>query len=101
MPAGAEIFRISDGQILGKTPWHGEQEQSDQEIPVRLSLVGYQDRIVQLKSQRDDHKEVTLDPLPVDNTKPVQPPKWKPRLPIFRPPTKTATHPNARPKIVD
>jgi serine/threonine protein kinase len=100
VPAGAEIFRISDETMLGKTPWHGEQEQGDQEVPVRLSLPGYQDRIVQLKTQRDDHKEVTLDPLPVETPKPVRT-LWKRPQP-FRPlPTKTMTPPNARPKIVD
>jgi hypothetical protein len=101
VPAGAEIYRISDGHMMGKTPWHGEQEQSDEEVPVRLSLIGYQDRIVQLKSERDDHKEITLDPLPVENLKPAipkikRPPFWRPPLP-----TKATNPPNGRPKIVD
>ena len=115
VPAGAEIYRISDGEMLGKTPWHGEQEQGEQEVPVRLSLGGYQDRIVQLKTTRDDSKEITLDPLPDDaqnsaqNPGPGQNPTQKPAFPKFKrppfvrpltPPTKT-TVPNGRPKIVD
>ncbi len=100
IPAGAEIQRVSDGEVLGRTPWHGEHEQGTDDVAVRLSLNGYQDTTVQLKSSGDDHKEVTLDPLPTEPPKPPPSPKVKRQTPGRAFTTKT-TSPNARPKIVD
>jgi serine/threonine protein kinase len=100
IPAGAEISRVSDGEVLGKTPWHGEQVYSQEEVPVRLTLTGYQDRVVQLKSSSDDERQVTLEAVLVEPQKLPPTPKIKRPLSGRPPPTKTSA-PNARPKIVD
>lgn len=103
-PAGAEIYRVSDGQLLGKTPWHGEQEPSSGEASLRLSLSGYKDRIVTLRQSDDDHQEIKLDILPSEEASAIkpQPPKIKRPLVQHSPTTPKPTPPtNARPKLVD
>jgi serine/threonine-protein kinase len=104
VPAGAEIIRISDNKVLGKTPWHGEQDPQNPEIELRLSLAGYQDRILKINAVENNHREVTLDPLPPEDNKAQaaqpQPLKKRPLWPRSLT-GKPATAPNARPKIVD
>jgi serine/threonine protein kinase len=97
-PPGAEIVRIPDSEVLGQTPWNGEQRAEGGEIPVRLSLSGYQDRVIHLHGDRDDHAQVTLDPQPVETPKPPPPSKLR-RLFPWRP--GLTKKPNDRPKIVD
>jgi hypothetical protein len=97
-PPGAEIVRIPDSEVLGQTPWNGEQRQEQGEIPVRLSLSGYQDRVIHLHGDRDDHAQVTLDPQPAETPKPPPPSKLRRLLP-WR--SGLPKKPNDRPKIVD
>ena len=103
IPAGAEITRISDGVVLGKTPRHIEEDAGDEEVPVRLSLPGYQDHVVHLKRSVSDAAEVKLTPLsPEPGSKPTTPagPRFFRRLlPTRNPPTKQANE--NKPKLVD
>ncbi len=103
IPAGAEIIRISDGKILGKTPRHIEEDAGDEEVPVRLSLAGYQDHVVHLKRSVSDAAEVKLTPLaPEPGSKPATPAgsRFIRRfLPIRPSPTKQANE--NKPKLVD
>jgi serine/threonine-protein kinase len=102
IPAGAEIVRISDGKVLGKTPRHIEEDAGDEEVPVRLSLPGYQDHVVHLKRSVSDAAEVKLTPLVAE---PVSKPTTATR--IFRRLLPTRTNPSAKqpndnkPKLVD
>ena len=52
-PAGAQIVRVSDGQILGTTPWKGPQPPGDEPVAVRLRLLGYADKVLTLKPGAD------------------------------------------------
>ena len=104
IPAGAEITRISDGKILGKTPRHIEEDAGDEEVPVRLSLEGYQDHVVHLKRSVSDAAEVKLTPLsPEPGSKPAAPagPRFFRRfLPTRNPPPTKQANEN-KPKLVD
>jgi serine/threonine-protein kinase len=106
IPAGAEIIRISDGKVLGKTPRHIEEEAGDEEVPVRLSLPGYQDHVVHLKRSVSDAAEVKLTPLSSDtSSEPVSKPATATRfirrlLPARTTPSTKQPNDN-KPKLVD
>ena len=109
-PAGAEIVRVSDGQRLGTTPWHGEQERGQDDVAVRLKLDGYIERTLTLHASDDDHREVTLEPAqpaqPLLSGQPSKPASATSSR-VRRPATgrvstsKTTALPHGRPKIVD
>jgi serine/threonine protein kinase len=104
IPAGAEIIRISDGVVLGKTPRHIEEDAGDEEVPVRLSLPGYQDHVVHLKRSVSDAAEVKLTPLlPEPGTKPAAPagPRFFRRFLPTRTPSPTKQANENKPKLVD
>jgi serine/threonine protein kinase len=52
-PPGAQVVRVSDGQILGTTPWKGPQTPGDEPVAVRLRLAGYSDKVLTLKPGAD------------------------------------------------
>ncbi len=102
IPAGAEIIRISDGKVLGKTPRHVEEEAGDEEVPVRLSLPGYQDHVVHLKRSVSDAAEVKLTPLASEPaTKPTTATRIFRRLLPTRTPSSAKQPNDNKPKLVD
>ena len=102
IPAGAEITRISDGKVLGKTPRHVEEEAGDEEVPIRLSLPGYQDHVVHLKRSVSDAAEVKLTPLAVEPAaKPPAGNRFFRRIFPTRTPSAAKTPNDNKPKLVD
>jgi serine/threonine protein kinase len=64
-PAGAEIVRVSDGQVLGRTPWHTEVVVATGVEEVRLRLAGHVERVVGLQRNANSHSSVELMPIAV------------------------------------
>jgi serine/threonine-protein kinase len=63
-PVHAEILRVSDGAILGRTPWQGEQPLTTGTEELRIVAPGYVNKLVVLDRSRDEQQTVTLDVLP-------------------------------------
>lgn len=61
-PPGADIIRVSDGEVLGQTPWNGEQPEGTGPVEVTLHLTGYSDRKIVLKPGSDAAYRQTLKP---------------------------------------
>ena len=59
-PPGAQVLRVTDGQVLGKTPWHLDQAAQAGELAVRLRLAGYLERIVLLDLAKRGIRPVAL-----------------------------------------
>lgn len=59
-PQGADIIRIDDGQLLGQTPWTGEQPEGTGPVEVTLHLAGYADRKLTLRPGSDTAYKQTL-----------------------------------------
>jgi serine/threonine protein kinase len=64
-PPGAEVIRVTDGQVLGKTPWRIEQAAQPGELLVRLRLPGYQEREVLLNLASGGVRPIAMSALPV------------------------------------
>ena len=60
IPAGAGSPASPTAWSWAKTPRHIEEDAGDEEVPVRLSLPGYQDHVVHLKRSVSDAAEVKL-----------------------------------------
>jgi hypothetical protein len=60
-PPGAEVVRVSDGQVLGKTPWKSEQAAGSGKVGVTLRQTGFLDRQVVLDLDADTTQEVELE----------------------------------------
>ncbi len=60
-PVSAEILRISDGAVLGKTPWQSEQIATTGTQELRIIAPGYADKLVVLDLSRDEQQSVTLE----------------------------------------
>ncbi len=60
-PVSAEILRISDGAVLGKTPWQSEQIATSGTQELRIIAPGYADKLVVLDLSRDEQQSVTLE----------------------------------------
>jgi len=56
-PPGAEILRVPDGQVLGRTPWTHAQPAQDGAENLQLRLVGY--RALDLSLNRSGDEDVT------------------------------------------
>jgi hypothetical protein len=67
-PAGAEIVRLSDGKVLGRTPWRAEAaaQPGSEELAVRLT--GHADLRIRLERGRDERRDVVLQPEPRTTT---------------------------------
>ena len=61
-PQGADIIRTDDGQVLGQTPWSGEQPDGTAPVEVKLHLTGFADRKLTLKPGADAAYMQTLKP---------------------------------------
>ncbi len=61
-PQGADIIRTDDGQLLGQTPWSGEQPEGSGPVDVTLHLTGFADRKLTLKPGADASYKQTLKP---------------------------------------
>ena len=61
-PQGADIIRTDDGQLLGQTPWTGEQPEGSSPVEVVLHLSGYADRKITLKPGADSAYKQALKP---------------------------------------
>jgi hypothetical protein len=55
---------VSDGAILGRTPWQGEQPLATGTEELRVVAPGYVNKLVVLDRSRDEQQTVTLDALP-------------------------------------
>lgn len=62
-PAGAEVVRVSDGQVLGRTPWHSEVPSGGGVEELRLRLAGHVERLVSLQRNANSHSSVELMPI--------------------------------------
>jgi hypothetical protein len=60
----AEIVRVSDGVVLGMTPWTKDQPAGVGKMGVTLRRSGYIDKQVLLDLERDTSETVTLDKVP-------------------------------------
>jgi len=60
-PVRADILRVSDGALLGKTPWQSEQIAGSGTQELRLVAPGFADKLVVLDSSRDEQKEIQLE----------------------------------------
>ena len=90
-PAGAVVTRVSDGAILGLTPWSAEFVAATGVEELRLKLPGYAERLIQLDRSSDASRTDALDavgstsstvPAPADGPKHPEgtpPPTPKPR----------------------
>jgi len=62
-PVSAEIMRISDGAVLGRTPWQSELIAAPGSQELRIVAPGYADRLVVLDQSRDEQQTLKLDPV--------------------------------------
>ncbi len=83
-PAGADVVRVSDGQLLGHTPWHTEVPAAQGAEELRLRLPGHFEHLVSLPRGASSHSRIAL--LPVASPQaaapsPEKPPEKKSPLP--------------------
>ena len=52
-PPGAEIIRVSDSTLIGKTPWESQREAALGQLAIKLRLSGYAEREVSLDLAAD------------------------------------------------
>jgi tRNA A-37 threonylcarbamoyl transferase component Bud32 len=62
-PPGAEVVRVSDGQVLGTTPWRDEQPHADGTLELRLRRSGFFDQKLTLHRDRDETRREKLRPI--------------------------------------
>ena len=62
-PAGAQVFRVDNGQLLGVTPWEHEQPNAPGELPLILRRHGFEDERVALPQDRDAAIHTRLHPI--------------------------------------
>ncbi|MFO0578644.1 MAG: hypothetical protein U1A78_31970 [Polyangia bacterium] len=63
-PAGAQVVRAADGEVLGTTPWIRAQPAAAGTLELRLRHPGFLERRVQLDRGSDASRDELLDPLP-------------------------------------
>jgi hypothetical protein len=61
-PPGAEVVRISDGQVLGVTPWKSEQPAGQGKVGVMLRRVGFVNRELLLARDVDTTEDLKMEP---------------------------------------
>jgi serine/threonine protein kinase len=70
-PVSGEILRISDGAVLGRTPWQSEQIAGSGTQELRVVAPGYADKMVVLDLNRDEQQLLTLEPVNSVGTPPA------------------------------
>lgn len=70
-PPGADLSRLSDGQVIGKTPWQVTQPATTEPLRLRLRLDGHEEQDLSLAGNVDDHANVRLVPRRGSPTKPA------------------------------
>ena len=70
-PLGASVIRLSDGLLLGVTPWTSEVPQSAGKTAVMLRLDGFTEQLVALDGNRDVKMKLKLRPLRARVTAPA------------------------------
>src|SRR5204862_3335120 len=60
VPAGADIYRASDGVHIGKTPFRRDFDRTDGEIEFLLKLPGYRDARCVLSTTKDGSQSIKL-----------------------------------------
>ena len=63
-PSAVEVVRVSDGVVLGKTPWRQLEPAGGGKVGLTLRHTGYLDKQVLLDQAKDCKEEVVLDPIP-------------------------------------
>lgn len=107
-PPAAELSRLTDGQEIGKAPWQFTQQASEGPLRLRVHLDGYEDQVLSLAGNVDDHVSVRLMPRPVAPTQPLDRANDKvrskaavgigiPKAPPVRPITPTASDERVKP----
>jgi len=82
-PAGAQVVRMSDGSVLGTTPWEGEQDRGPQRVELRLKLAGFVDQSLELSQSADAERNEQLRRMPAAASEPP-PPRGKRKGPLPR-----------------
>lgn len=72
-PTGAEILRVTDGAILGKTPWQSERPLGTGTEELRIVAPGYVNQLLVFDRSRDEQQTVTLEALPPADSTAVVP----------------------------
>jgi len=72
-PVGAQVVRMSDGSLLGTTPWDSEQDQGPQRVELRLKLAGFVDQSLELSQSADTERHEQLRPVPAAASEPPHP----------------------------
>lgn len=65
VPSGADVVRLSDGEVLGTTPWRTEAVAGSGEEVVQLRLDGYAPITLQLNRGNSEQYQKELKPLAV------------------------------------
>ena len=63
-PPGAQVVRASDDQVLGTTPWTGDEVAGEGQLEVKLRLTGYGEKRLQLDRTTDQKISELLEALP-------------------------------------
>lgn len=71
-PSGALVLRISDGQVLGQTPWQVIQPAADGRLQLRVRLDGHEEQDLSLAANQDQHAAVRLLPSRPPPTRPAK-----------------------------
>ena len=83
-PSGAEIVRVRDGTILGKTPWESRQAFAPGTEDLKLRLAGYVERDITIArsghNEMTEHLEPAVSPSQAEQ-KPTVPPEEIKRKP--------------------
>ncbi len=61
VPGGAEVYRVSDGVRIGRTPFSEEYQRSDGTLVVRLKADGYQDHPLEIRLDQSRQIEASLE----------------------------------------
>jgi hypothetical protein len=69
-PPGATVVRVSDGSVLGQTPWQSEHEAASGTEELRLRLAGHVERLIRLERGSDAARRDVLEPIAT----PTEPP---------------------------
>ncbi len=63
-PPGVEVVRVTDGVVVGKTPWRQLEPAGTGTVGLTLRQAGYLDKQVLLDRAKDCTEEIKLDPVP-------------------------------------